>query len=47
MQELKGKAIPSHTAGIYLEKPNPKELQTRAIEKEKRVEELKEVEKRL
>ncbi|MFX0028010.1 MAG: hypothetical protein ACFE8B_02280 [Candidatus Hermodarchaeota archaeon] len=43
--ELKKKAIPAHRNGAYLEKPDEEEIRTREIEKEKRKEELIEVEK--
>ena len=45
MGELKKKAIPAHTNRTYLEKPDEEEIITREIEKKKRKEELKEVEK--
>lgn len=45
MGELKKKAIPAHRNGAYLEKPDEEEIIAREIEKKKRKEELKEVEK--
>jgi hypothetical protein len=43
--ELKKKAIPAHKNGTFLEKPDEEEIKVREIEKKKRKEELKEVEK--
>jgi len=47
MKELKKEAIPAHKNGIYLEKPDEKEIKVIETERIKRMEELKEVEKKM
>ena len=47
IKELKKEAIPAHKNGIYLEKPDEKEIKVIETERIKRMEELKEVEKKM